>query len=240
MQISERLKLVASFVTEGNILADVGTDHGYIPIYLVENEVIPSAIAMDINKGPLERANEHIIEHCLTDKIVTRLSDGLAKLRDKEADTVLIAGMGGALTVRILEDGQEVLKDVKELIVSPHSEIFLVREYLISNGFEIVKEAMIYDLGKYYTVIKAIHNTKSINLIKEEYDNNRSFYLFGKELIKNKDKVLFEYLKKEANQIESIISMIDNNEKANVRLMELNERLEIIHEAISMVFGMEE
>ncbi len=234
MQLSERLKLVASFVTEGNILADVGTDHGYIPIYLVENEVIPSAIAMDINKGPLERAGEHILEHGLVDKITTRLSDGLSKLKDNEAETVLIAGMGGALTVRILEDGKEVLKNVKELVLSPHSEISLVRYFLINNGYKIVKEAMIYDLGKYYTVIKAIHTTTSINLDKAEYDDNRSFYLFGRELVLNKDKVLFEFLQKEVIQIKSIIEVIDNNEKANERRKELSEKLEIIQEVLRM------
>ena len=94
MHLSKRLLALTSFVTPGSRLADIGTDHGYVPIYLVENGIIPSAIAMDINEGPLKKAQEHIIEHQLEGKITTRLSDGLDKLKSHEADTVLIAIKG--------------------------------------------------------------------------------------------------------------------------------------------------
>lgn len=103
MKLSKRMQRLASLVTEGNRLADVGTDHGYIPIALVQEGKIPHAIAMDVNAGPLSRAIEHIRESGLSTYIETRQSDGLAGLLPKEADTVLIAGMGGMLTVRILE-----------------------------------------------------------------------------------------------------------------------------------------
>ena len=114
-------------VTEGSSLADVGTDHGYIPIALVQTGKVSRAIAMDINKGPLERAALHIREQHLEDRITTRLSDGMTALKEGEADTVLIAGMGGALTVHILEGGAHCLASVKELILQPQSEIWLVR-----------------------------------------------------------------------------------------------------------------
>lgn len=93
-------------VSPGCRLADVGTDHAYIPIYLMQNGVIPQAVAMDINQGPLLRATENIRRYGLTGRIETRLSDGLEKLQAGEADTILIAGMGGLLMVRILENGQ--------------------------------------------------------------------------------------------------------------------------------------
>ncbi len=96
-------------VSPGCRLADVGTDHAYIPIYLMQNGVIPQAVAMDINQGPLLRATENIRRYGLTGRIETRLSDGLEKLQAGEADTILIAGMGGLLMVRILENGQGVL-----------------------------------------------------------------------------------------------------------------------------------
>ncbi len=156
MKISDRLKEVAAFVTPGNRLCDVGTDHGYVPIYLVDKGIVPSALAMDIGEGPLESACNNIKAYGFEDKITTRLSDGLKLLKPNEADTVLIAGMGGALTRRILIDGEEVLKTVKELVLSPHSEIHLVREYLYTKGYNIIKEKMVYDKGKYYTIIKAI------------------------------------------------------------------------------------
>ena len=109
MELSKRLRMNASFVTPGNRLADVGTDHGYIPIALVQTGKVSRAIAMDINKGPLERAALHIREQHLEDRITTRLSDGMTALKEGEADTVLIAGMGGALTVHILEGGSPMV-----------------------------------------------------------------------------------------------------------------------------------
>ena len=124
MVLSRRLREAAALVTPGNRLADIGTDHGFVPIFLVEEGKIPSAVAMDVNPGPLQRAREHIKEHGLEDRIRTRLSDGLSALGEKEADTILIAGMGGALSVRILEQGADcVLQEVKELVLQPQSEI---------------------------------------------------------------------------------------------------------------------
>ena len=140
IRLSDRLRMNASFVTPGNRLADVGTDHGYIPITLVMEKKIPSALAMDVNEGPLERAKEHIREFQLESCIHTRLSDGVQALHPGEADSVLIAGMGGALTVKILAEGEQVLKSVKELILQPQSEIDKVRRYLEKTGYRIVKE----------------------------------------------------------------------------------------------------
>lgn len=105
IQLSKRMSALASLVTEGSRLADIGTDHGYIPIALVQKGRIPSALAMDVGKGPLSRAREHIHSQGLDTYIETRLSDGLTELHEGEADTVLIAGMGGMLMKRILEGG---------------------------------------------------------------------------------------------------------------------------------------
>ena len=115
MQLSERMQRLAALVTAGNRLADVGTDHGYIPIALVQEGKIPSALAMDINQGPLARAEAHIRQAGLSTYIKTRLSDGLLELRKDEADTVLAAGMGGMLILRILNGGGHCLRGIKEL-----------------------------------------------------------------------------------------------------------------------------
>ena len=229
MQLSERLKLVAEFVSEGYRLADIGTDHGYVPIALVKEGKTPYALAMDINKGPLERANEHIKEYALIDKIETRLSNGLDKLKIGEADSVLIAGMGGALTVRILSDGNKVLKDIKEIILSPHSEIYLVREYLVNNNYKIIEEEMVCDMEKYYTVIKAVpcDELESINQ-KREYDCDNNNYLYGKLLIDKKSNILLEYLEKEKAQYEKILSSIETKDNLEERIKEIREKIECI------------
>ena len=155
MNLSKRLRMVADCVTKGNVVADVGCDHAYISIYLVERKVAPRTIALDVNEGPLLRAQENILSYGLENLITTRLSDGLHKLKPKEADSIIIAGMGGPLMIKILEEGSECVKAAKELILQPQSEIWRVREYLHNLNFEITKEDMCIDEGKYYTVLYA-------------------------------------------------------------------------------------
>ena len=159
VKLSKRLERIASFVQPGSRVADIGTDHGYVPIWLVQKGVCPSALAMDVRKGPLERAEEHVEEVGLSGKIELRLSDGLAKLKAGEADTVVIAGMGGKLTCRILEQGRHVWENWSEgkerLILSPQSEQDEVRHFLEKQGFLILREAMLLDEGKYYIVLEA-------------------------------------------------------------------------------------
>ena len=121
MELSKRLEAVAAFVTAGYTLADIGTDHAYIPIELVRTGHIPQAIAMDVNRGPLERAEENIREHGLSGRISTRLSDGFSAMEPGEADSAVIAGMGGGLTIRILKDGECVVNTLKECILQPQS-----------------------------------------------------------------------------------------------------------------------
>ncbi len=187
MKLSKRLLAVADMVTPGSVLADIGTDHAYIPIYLIEQEIIPCAYAMDVNRGPLARAEEHIREHGLTEQIEIRLSDGLAALQPGEAQSVVIAGMGGALTIRILQDGENLLREsedgisaekdsisaekdgtgtqvgsrhfgIQEIILQPQSEVPQVRAYLEKAGFSIVREDMVLEDGKYYPMMKAVRS----------------------------------------------------------------------------------
>ena len=134
-KISHRLIQVAEMVPEGGRLADVGTDHGYVPIWLLEKGRIPSAIAMDINQGPLLRAQENRDKYGYQEVMELRLSNGLEKLKPGEADTVLIAGMGGPLMIQILEAGQENSEGVSAWVLQPQSEIPSVRRYLIEHNF---------------------------------------------------------------------------------------------------------
>ena len=141
---------MASMVTTGGILADIGTDHAYVPIALVQRQKIKGAIAMDINEGPLARAQEHIRAARLEEYIQTRLSDGAEALLPNEADSILIAGMGGELILHILTEGESVCSTAKELILQPQSEIHKVREYLRQHQYKIEDEDMVCEEGKYY------------------------------------------------------------------------------------------
>lgn len=156
MQISKRLEAVAGMVTPGLTLADVGTDHAYIPIYLVENQTVSRAVAMDIGRGPLARAQEHIRAHGLEAQIETRLSDGLGALEPGEVQSIVIAGMGGPLAVRILTMGAAQAAACREVILQPQSDLRLVRSYLCNAGYRIVQEELVCEEGKFYPMMKCV------------------------------------------------------------------------------------
>lgn len=220
VKLSKRLERIASFVQPGSRVADIGTDHGYVPIWLVQKGVCPSALAMDVRKGPLERAEEHVEEVGLSGKIELRLSDGLAKLKAGEADTVVIAGMGGKLTCRILEQGRHVWENWSEgkerLILSPQSEQDEVRHFLEEQGFLILREAMLTDEGKYYIVIEAARGTMRPG---REQD-----YRFGADLIRKKDPVLLAYLEKEEKMTWQVLAGLTENDAQNKkRTLEASE-----------------
>jgi len=219
MQLSQRLSSVASMVTAGNCLADVGTDHGYVPIYLYERNVIPRAIAMDVNIGPLERATLHIAESGMKEAIETRLSDGLAALKPGEADSVVIAGMGGPLIIRILSAYPEVTDSLKELILQPQSEIPEVRRWLYDQGYEIMEEHMVFEDGKYYPMFKAVKNPQAEKLTDLEYK-------FGKLSVLKERSVLKAYLVREIANKQTILNKL--NEEATEKRRSRAEEIKTI------------
>ena len=229
MELSRRLRAVAGLVTPGNRLADVGTDPGDIPVYLIKEKKIPSAIAMDVNRGPLQRAVVHISEEGLTEKIETRLSDGLKELKPGEADAAVIAGMGGALTIRILEEGREVAEKMKELILQPQSEIARVRYWLTENGFSIEEEDIVLEDGKYYPRVRvACHTGKMTRQIAEHEALRDIDALYGPILLKKKSSCLKEYLQWEQGIKESVLIQLSNasGEAALARRQEVEQALQ--------------
>lgn len=225
MRLSKRLHAVAQLAADAKKMADVGTDHGYIPIYLIEEKGVESAIAMDINKGPLERAKENIRIHGLEEKIQTRLSDGVAQLQKDEVDTVVIAGMGGALTINILREGSEVLSTVETLVLQPQSELHLVRRFLHSNGYYITQEDMELDEGKYYPMMKVRHGNQSK---WEDYE-----YKYGKFLIEHQHPVLAEFLEKELAMYQKIQADLSKKPGDHIlrRLEEVEQEIRLIQQA---------
>lgn len=224
MKLSYRLETIASFVAAGSRVADIGTDHGYIPIYLIENGIARTALAMDVGKGPLERAQTHIKEQGLADRIETRLSDGLTKLCPGEADTVIIAGMGGSLIIHILEEGHHLWDSIGHFILSPQSDITEVRRFLADRGFSIYREAMVKDEDKYYTVLDVQRGPM-------KYERERD-YRFGRYLIEEKNAVLAEYLEKEKQKLTAIADSLKQQGTGHAakRLQALSEELLLIEE----------
>ncbi len=227
VKISNRLMTAAALVTQGYTLADVGTDHGYIPIYLLQQKKIPAAIAMDINEGPLERAKEHIALYGLQAYIQTRLSDGVAALKPGEVKAVLIAGMGGGLVMHILKDGEKVCQSAKELILQPQSEIEHVREFLREKGYTILAEDMVYEDGKFYPMMKVQYQGENENAQKASEVLKLSD-LYGGLLLQNRHPVLKTFLEKEKliyTGIKENLEKQPESEKIRTRLAEVEDIL---------------
>ncbi len=230
MQLSKRLKTLADMVSKGRKVADVGCDHAYVSIYLMEQHIAKSVIAMDINKGPIKKAKENIEAHHLSHCIETRLSNGLMELAPGEVDAILIAGMGGPLTVEILSAREDVLAMVEELILSPHSEINLVREYLRNHSFAIIEENMVKEDGKYYMMMKASRIEKEVKK-KEALDpmTQSLFDRYGEYLLKHKHPVLNEYLNVELAKRKKIKKqLIEKSQEYEQRMQELEYDIEIL------------
>lgn len=225
MQLSKRLESVSSLVTPGFRVADIGTDHGYIPLWLIRQGVIPGAIAMDIHKGPLQRAKENIRAYELEEKIETRLSDGLGELRPGEADCVVIAGMGGSLVIKILKEGAAVLRTVRELVLQPQSDMEKVRRFLQKEGYRITSEKMILEDGKFYPMMRAEHGRmKELSEIEA---------LYGPCLLKEKNVCLKQFLEREQQTFESVRHSLEESKttRAKERLLEIAEKIEQVKRA---------
>ena len=222
MQLSKRLEAIVKLAGTCHCVADVGTDHGYIPIYMTEHHLTEKAIAMDVNKGPLERAQRNIRAYRMEQQITTRLSDGVAKLKAREADCVIIAGMGGLLTIRILEAGKEILETVPTMILQPQSEIGQVRKFLAEHGYRITAEDMVLDAGKYYPMMRVEHGSQ------EEWTEQE--YAFGKYLIVSDNPVLLEFLEKEEKLCGEILQSLKgkSGEHIEKRRGEILERQELV------------
>lgn len=251
MELSKRLQAVASLVTVGHRIADIGTDHAYIPIYLIQEQRVPYAIAMDINEGPLKRAADHVRENGLEEKIALRLSDGFRGLKPYEADTAVLAGMGGALMIKILSDCRDVTCSLKECILQPQSELEKVRTFLLQEGFLFIEEDMVLDEGKYYPMMKVIPPSKDSAFCRSDFSHKESSseervvdlrgekdavrhgswdkteLLYGKLLLESRNPVLKQFLEREEKICTDILTGLEDRQGGRIdqRKAELREKL---------------
>ncbi len=238
IKLSKRMKAVASMVSKGNVLADIGTDHGYVPIALVQQKRIPRAIAMDVNVGPLQRATEHIAMCQLEDYIETRLSDGVEGLRENEADSILIAGMGGELVIHILTAGEEVCRLAKELILQPQSELRKVRKFLREHKYKIIDEDMVLEEGKYYPMMKVIPVEEDSFWEDKPEDIIIPCDMYGPILLKNGNPTLRKFLVKQHKQLTQILSSLElqpESEAIAERKKQVAEELSINESAYTIL-----
>lgn len=241
VRLSERMLAIAQMVSPGMRVCDVGCDHGFISIYLVEEKIAPSVLAMDIGKGPLQQAQLHIEEAGLQNRITTRLSDGLMQYREGEADCLIIAGMGGPLMQEILSN--EKVEDFKEIILAPQSEICEFRKFLADHGFEIIAENMVLEDGKYYPMMKVhlvVKGEKSWKALSIPGTRDEEVaYRFGPLLLAQKHPVLRQYLHKEERKNIAILNSLKEyeGERISARRNILEQELFYIRKALQEMEG---
>lgn len=224
MKLTDRLEKIASLVNNGVILADVGTDHGYIPTHLLEEGKIKKAILSDINKGPLENAREEIRRKSLEEKTELRLGGGVSVLKPNEADEIIIAGMGGILISEIIRDGFEVCSKAKKLILQPMQAPEELRKYLYENGFEIIGEHLVNEDFRIYEIIEAKYSGNISRDIEDIY------FEIPKILIERKEPLLIERIEKKIIECDSILDKIGNisNDAIEKRKKEIEERKNVL------------
>ena len=187
IKLNDRLLTAIPFVRKGKRFADIGTDHAYLPIYLVNEGIIAIAIAADINKGPLEKADENISKYGLNSQISTVLCDGLSKIEPNLADDIAIFGMGGELIIKIVDEANWLKDSDKRLILQPMTHPEKVREYLAKNGYKIVGESLSLDRGKIYQTICAEYDGEI-----RKYDD--FIYAFGEYILAQPSDLLVQLL----------------------------------------------
>ena len=209
---SLRLKKICDLVDYNSIVADIGTDHGIIPIELSKKSISKKIIATDISKDSLEKLEQKLLYNNNIANIDTRVSDGLDCIEEFEVDTIIISGMGGILIKEILEKNLHIAKTANYLILSPNNSLDILRKFLFKNNFVIDKE--------YYQIIKVKRG-------KDFYNSDLEF-LYGKELIKNKSENLKIYLESELKKYSIIIEKIKKESNRNSRISEINKLVESI------------
>ncbi|SDK39431.1 tRNA (adenine(22)-N(1))-methyltransferase [Natronincola ferrireducens] len=227
VKLTPRLEKIAELVSKNSRVADIGTDHGYISIYLLEKGVSSHIIASDVNKGPLETARKNIEEHGYKQEVDLRLGSGLEVLRPKEIDTAIIAGMGGILIGELLQANPEVTNSIDTFILQPMQAQEELRRYLVTNGFKIQKDLLIKEDFRIYEILVAKKGTQEV---KDNIFYEIGFFLkdnptdLATEFIEGKIKVqqeIINHVKKQQS-----LSATQKHQQSKDKLKKLEEVLQ--------------
>lgn len=225
-----RLEAIASLIDKCDTLADIGTDHGYIAEMALKDNLCNRVIATDINKGPLNSAINHLSKMGLSRQVDFRLGSGLTVINENEVDCAVIAGMGGELIAKILEDSKTVSKSIKSFVLQAMTNIDILRKYLYDNGYTISEEKLIKEYHHYYFIIKAI---KGDSICADEI-----YYEISKYLLEQKDILLLEYINKIIDLNNKIIENLKNSikEDSSIKLNELKSKNKKLNELITSYY----
>lgn len=230
-KLSQRLETVVKYIPAGSRIADIGSDHAYLPCHVVGKGLVPFAIAGEVVEGPYQSARKQVELEGLTDQVMVRKGDGLEVISAGEVDCITIAGMGGALIASILEQGKEKLKDVKRLILQPNISAISIRTWLLNNGWELIAEEILEEDGKIYEVLVAEQGEST----RPYLENRQTCLLVGPYLCKEKSETFVKKWTGEKNNwrriLENIEKAVDSLENENKR-RELEEKIRMVEEVL--------
>lgn len=230
LKLSKRLETVVSFIPKGSKLADIGSDHAYLPCYAYLNGYITAAVAGEVADGPFRSAEQQVAKTGLSDVISVRKGDGLAVIEPNEVDCITIAGMGGTLIANILEAGKSKLCGVKRLILQPNVGAHVVRKWLLDNGWELIAERILEEDGQIYEVLVA----EKGNAIKP-YGHIEAELLVGPFLRKERNEIFLKKWRKEVSHWKRIIAQLEEKAatpESAAKKQELERKIQLVEEAL--------
>lgn len=220
--------MVAEFVEENAILADIGSDHAYLPTYLVKKGVVNKAIAGEVVQGPYDSAVKNVRREQVDDQITVRLANGLHAIQQEDGvDTVTIAGMGGALIAKILEEGKVHLSTVKRIVTQPNIHAGAIREWAVANGWHIVDERILKEDHKIYEIVVLEKGTTKYEELA---------LLLGPILMKEKNAVFHEKWQREVKQWRHILKSLEEaskDEAIQKKRTQLSTQIELVEEVLN-------
>lgn len=223
--LSKRLHTVASFIPHNSVLADIGSDHAYLPCYAVHKGIVQTAIAGEVSDGPWTSAHNQVIEEGFQENISVRKGDGLDVLSPGEATCITIAGMGGSLISNILERGLEKLSGVKRLVLQPNIQAINVRKWLLSHNWELIDEVILEEDGKIYEVLVAERGDAEAPCSA----NKESELLLGPFLMKECNPVFREKWQHESEHWKKILAQLESSGKTESSLEKQEQLKRYIH-----------
>ncbi|NLM51487.1 MAG: SAM-dependent methyltransferase [Firmicutes bacterium] len=227
MKLTPRLQAIAELIPPGSVVADIGTDHAYLPVYLLQEQICGQAIAADVKEAPLAQAQETVAAFNCHQKIDLRLGDGLDVLKEEDGvDTIVIAGLGGRTIVRILAKGQEKLKGIKRLILQPMNESGCLRLYLAKNGFAIVAEKLVTEGKRLYEIILAMPG--------QEREKDPFRLALGPRLLENNPPLLPVLLQEKIRKLRIVYRSLQQAQKEDVseKLDKVQKELTCLQEVL--------
>ena len=216
MKISERLRVIGDLISDNSFVLDIGCDHALLDIYIVKKNKNIKTIASDINKGPLEIAKENVKKYNLENKITLKQENGL-NAYENGIDTIVLSGLGTTTIIDILNKRKEVLKNIKNLVISSNNDYYKLRKNITKLGFKIKEEKIVLDKNKYYPVILFVPGKEKYNYYELKY---------GPVLLEKKEKIYLDYLNIRKNKLVEIYNSVPN--KYLIKKLKLKQEIKFI------------